>query len=275
MDRDGSNKTNLTNDLANDRQPAYSPDGSRIAFVSERSQYGIHTMDSTGAGVTFLTTGENPDWQPIPINSYPHPRGASPMQIPLVPANTRCDAPNHTHGIPLAFPSCAPPTLTSSYLTVGTPDSNGKRTTMEAYILLKAIKGDPDTPEDEADVSITVHVNNVFNKDLSDYTGSLRAELPVTITDHNSLPSPGGAGAGTLVQVPLPFVVPCTADPDPLVGSDCTMNTTMDALAPGTVLEGLRSSWAIGQAQVFDGGLDGNALTADNTLFAVQGIFVP
>jgi hypothetical protein len=37
----------------------------------------------------------------------------------------------------------------------------------------------------------------------------------------------------------------------------------------------MRAIWALDQVQVFDGGPDGVVATADNSLFAVQGIFVP
>jgi hypothetical protein len=37
----------------------------------------------------------------------------------------------------------------------------------------------------------------------------------------------------------------------------------------------LRTIWQLGQMQVFDGGPDGETGTAPNTLFAVQGLFVP
>jgi hypothetical protein len=39
--------------------------------------------------------------------------------------------------------------------------------------------------------------------------------------------------------------------------------------------ESKRSNWQLGKLQIFDGGPDGDAETADNTLFAVQGLFVP
>ncbi len=232
-------------------------------------------MNATGGPPAFLTTGESPDWQPIPINAYPRPRGATPMRISLVPAYEQCSSPNSTHGAPLAFPSCNPPAPTSQYLTVGTPDANGKRTTMEAYILLKTVVGNPFTAADEADVKITARVNNVFNQDLTDYTGGLWAQMQLQITDRRNMPSPGGPGAATMVQIPFPFPVGCTADPDPLVGSDCAASTTAEALIPGAVTEGDRAVWEIGKAQVYDGGADGNPITADNTLYATQGVFVP
>ena len=44
---------------------------------------------------------------------------------------------------------------------------------------------------------------------------------------------------------------------------------------PGSVNESRRSIWELDQVKVFDGGPDGVVSTADNTLFAVQGVFVP
>ena len=39
MDADGKNRTQLTDDTADDASPAWSPDGQRIAFVSNRDRY--------------------------------------------------------------------------------------------------------------------------------------------------------------------------------------------------------------------------------------------
>ena len=44
---------------------------------------------------------------------------------------------------------------------------------------------------------------------------------------------------------------------------------------PEAAREGKRAVWDLGQVEVFDGGTDGLAATDDNSLFAVQGVYVP
>ncbi|MEO8350004.1 MAG: protein kinase [Acidobacteriota bacterium] len=63
---DGRNAINLTEDsLEADLQPAFSPDGSRIAFRSEREGGGIFLMGATGESVRRLTDfGFDPAWSP-------------------------------------------------------------------------------------------------------------------------------------------------------------------------------------------------------------------
>jgi len=62
----GKNPINLTKDSpADDTQPAFSPDGERIAFRSEREGGGIFLMGATGESVKRLTDfGYNPAWSP-------------------------------------------------------------------------------------------------------------------------------------------------------------------------------------------------------------------
>ena len=70
MDADGGNQENLTNHPADDRQPDWSPEGTKIAFVSSRDGAGsqIHIMDADGKSVIRLTDvpggKRDPDWSP-------------------------------------------------------------------------------------------------------------------------------------------------------------------------------------------------------------------
>jgi hypothetical protein len=208
---------------------------------------------------------------------YARPKGATPVRASLVPAFAACPmgGGNRTHGAPLAFGSCAPPVQASSFLTVGTPDANGAGANAIASLRLDAIAGDPLTPADEADVMLRTSSTDVRLKaGLGDYAGELAASVVLRLTDHIS--GPGSNEAASLQDITYRFGVPCTATASTLVGSSCAVNTTADSLVPGTVTEGARAIWQLGQVQLFDGGADGVASTAgDNTLFETEGVFVP
>jgi serine/threonine protein kinase len=62
----GKNPTLLTKDsAADDTQPAFSPDGERIAFRSERAPVGIYIMEATGENLRPVTAGGfHPSWSP-------------------------------------------------------------------------------------------------------------------------------------------------------------------------------------------------------------------
>jgi hypothetical protein len=125
-------------------------------------------------------------------------------------------------------------------------------------------------------VTIDFSLTDVRNKsDLSDYTGELRAESSLRITDKNNTPNPGGPGPGTLSDTTLGVTIPCASTPSATIGSACALSTSENALVPGTVIEGKRAVWALGQVQVYDGGADGVASTTSNTLFEDDGIFIP
>jgi glucose/arabinose dehydrogenase len=204
---------------------------------------------------------------------YPRPRGASPLRIPLVPAFNGCLAPNRAHGAPLAHGSCAPPSQASGQLTVGTPDANGKAAGSTAFALWKAINGDPSTAADEADATLRLAVSDVRRRsDLSDYAGELQAVVSVRITDRLS----GGTNpAATVADVRHTATVPCQPTADTTLGASCSLVTTVDSLVPGSLQEGRRTIWELGQLELHDGGPDGAAATAGNTVFLRQGVFVP
>jgi hypothetical protein len=69
--------------------------------------------------------------------------------------------------------------------------------------------------------------------------------------------------------------VACSGTADPAVGATCSIATAVNALIPGAVREGDRAIWELGTVEVYDGGPDAVGSTADNTVFARQGLFVP
>jgi hypothetical protein len=207
---------------------------------------------------------------------YARPKGATPTNIRLVPAFKPCTSANASHGPPLASTACSPPDLASDYLTVGAPDVNGQAANFTGTLTLKVAGESPIDPDngDQADVELNGNLTDVRNaSDLTDYTGELRAVLPLRITDRS-----GGAygdASVTTNDVPLGFNISCSATAG-AEGGACNVATTADAVMGDLVKEGQRGIWRVGQIQVFDGGADGDAdTTGDNTLFAVQGAYAP
>jgi hypothetical protein len=223
-------------------------------------------------------SGSNPAWTTrnfaIQVfNGYARPVSASPLQVSLVPAYTACSSANRTHGPPLASDSCAPPQQASTQLTVGTFDGNGESPQSRGHVRLAVVPGDPVTPADEADVNATLNLTDVrLQGTLADYPGELQARLAVRLTDRASGASQNEAA--TVSDLSFAITVPCTPT-SAAAGSTCSVATSFDAVVPGSAQERKRSIWALDQVEVFDGGADGVASTTPNSLFAVQGLFIP
>ena len=215
------------------------------------------------------------------LRGYARPKGATPLNIRLVPAFEECISDNASHGAPLSVPSCRPPQQTSDYLTVGTPDANGKAPASMGALTLKEQGESPINTGngDQADVEITASFTDVLNQgSLTDYTGELRYVLGLRITDrfNGTTGGPNRLEPATSMDVPLPFSVPCSATGGS-EGATCSVTTSADAVTGGNAAnEGQRAVWQLDQVKVFDGGGDGDAdTTGDNTLFAVQGLYAP
>ena len=229
--------------------------------------------------------------------SHVRPRGATPLRVPLVPAQQQCTTPNGTHEPPLnSVRSCLPPHQSSGVATVGTLDANGFPAQSVGFVRIDVINGSTASEDDRVEVRITdvrelAAPANDYDPNPSGPDMTLLAQPGVTtgppagtirLTDHRNIgPGPVG-GAGTTVDFGLPIPVDCTPTPSPPdIGSTCAVKTSFNAILPGFVKfdpmnpDRNRQTIELGQVQVYDAGPDKMPGTSDDTLFAVQGIFNP
>jgi hypothetical protein len=219
--------------------------------------------------------------------SHPRPKGATPIRVALVPAFKQCTSPNSTHGPPLAFPSCNPPVQASDFLTVGSPDANGAGANSVGFVQLDVKVGAPGPPDD-SEVLIKASITDVRCKpgtaasvcsganaaDGPDYSGALQGNATVRISDHFN--GPNGTDAATVQDIPFPISLSCSNTADTSVGGTCSI-PDVQCLGCPPPKEGVRTVAELTQIRIIDGGADGNPYSQpeDNTLFAVQGIFIP
>jgi hypothetical protein len=208
------------------------------------------------------------------VVGFPRPKGASPTNASLVPAFKQCTSANRTHGTPLSYGSCTPPVQTSSVLTIGSPDANGAPAKFTGTASYTAIAGNSSTETDEADVRIQVNLADIRNRpSLTDYTGSVTLLSTLQITDNSNAAETPEPGTGQ--PITYSARASCTSTNSTSVGSSCDLSTTADSIVPGTVIEGRRSIWELGQIQVKDAGPDGTPGNGDDAVFLRQGVYVP
>jgi hypothetical protein len=166
---------------------------------------------------------------------------------------------------------------------VGAPDANGAAANSVGFILLK-VKGT--SPEDvlisssitdvrcKAGVAAAV-CSSANTADGPDYSGQLQGTAQIRISDHYN--GPGLNEAATVIDIPFPVTTTCAnTGADPASGGLCSVATSANAVVPGSVKDLQRGVVEIQQLQINDGGTDGQvSTTTDNTLFEVQGIFIP
>jgi hypothetical protein len=213
--------------------------------------------------------------------SHVRPKGATPLRASMVPAYKACATPNRTHGTPLAFPSCNPPVQASGFLTVGSPDANGAPANSVSDITLKV---KTTSPEDVLITSTGSDIrclpatnatvcNSPNTGDGPDYSGQVQGNATIRISDHYNGPSLNEAA--TVVDIPFPVTGTCANTAATNIGGTCSVNTTANAVVAGSVKDNQRGIVEIAQLTINDGGPDGIVTTPDNTLFGVQGIFIP
>jgi hypothetical protein len=222
--------------------------------------------------------------------SHVRPVGATPIRVPIVPAFAPCAAANRTHGPPLAFASCNPPVQTSSYLTVGTPDSGGGPANSVASVTLRRQPSDFLLTLSATDIRCRPAGPASFCSSANvsggpDFSGEIYIQGSLRITDHwNSRfqpPSPTDPydAPGTMETGWGPVTASCAATASTSIGGTCSVSVTGNFLQPGfsPAVAGKRFVMEVGQFQVYDGGPDGlfGGPAGSDTLFGVQGIFIP
>jgi hypothetical protein len=214
--------------------------------------------------------------------THVRPKGATPLRASFVPSYEACTSPNRTHAAPIAFPCCNPPKQESNFLTVGSPDANGAGANSQAFLLMSVKSTAPEDILIKAEVtdirclpSTSSTVCNGANAASGpDYSGQLQGDMLVRISDHYN--GPTLSQAATVQDTSYPsIIIPCANTAATNIGARCAIDTTANAIVPGSVKDGQREVVEIDELKLNDGGADGLAGTAPNTVFALPGVFIP
>jgi Tol biopolymer transport system component len=277
---DGSSPTAYQTTGLHERHPAFSADGTMIAFDRiggsdtdvwlDKYEYLSGAVAPQAMETRAATIDTNPDWRPI-TGAQVRPVAATPMYLPLVPAFFECSGnvpfvPNTTHDPPFAYPACGAPEPLSANVTVGEPLVNGKPTKFTGFIRLKELGSDGQITVSLTDARCS-RPNPGFctGGPLSDFTGTMTLHYVFRLTDRAN-----GTGAATVFDAQVQAPVPCTATGDTTVGSTCGTTTTLNTVVPGAVVSGKRAIWELRTMEVRDGiGCCGGAP------FATVGNFYP
>jgi len=99
------------------------------------------------------------------------------------------------------------------------------------------------------------------------------------IGDPNACPASASTSTrpATLIDILFPVPADCIANPEGAAtgGSNCGVNTTANALVPGSVINGKQAVVETGEVQDMDSGPNGTRGDSDDQVFATQGIFLP
>jgi len=103
----------------------------------------------------------------------------------------------------------------------------------------------------------------------------------IRVTDHYNCAGSGCIAdpttsnrPATMVDILFPVPVACLPTAGAL-GSTCAVNTTANALVPGSVIAGKEADVETGEIQQLDSGPNGTRGDSDDQVFATQGVFLP
>jgi len=87
--------------------------------------------------------------------------------------------------------------------------------------------------------------------------------------------TPSSNYAATMTDLQFPVPVDCIVTVSGTQGSTCGVNTTANALVPGSVIANQQAVVEVGEVILKDTGTDGVRGNANDQIFAAQGIFLP
>jgi hypothetical protein len=274
MNADGSGQVGIGTTSEEHAAPTWSPDGTRIAFEAYDGNYSVYVMNADGSGRTRLTSGEFPDWQPLPTAAYSHPQSASQLNVSLVPAFRQCgtggNPSNAKHAPPLATNSCNPPRPGSVLAAVGGSSQSSAQVTV--------VPGDSDpTNGNQANVPITAILTDIQSTAGGDYNPNPSGADLTAVTRLRFTDKANGYGGLSATATEYDFRIPidCSSTSNPSVGSTCSANTTANAVVPGLIQEQRQTVAQAFRVRVDDSGANGVRGDNDDRIFMTQGVFFP
>jgi hypothetical protein len=263
-----------------------STSGNNFAFYYGNSDDGTKVFFDTDEKLTSSDTDSQYDVysSSTVVAGYPRPKGATPATFALVPAYQQCLLPNSTHGAPLAYNSCTPPTQDSGVLTIGSPDANGHAASSNSQVKFRLAGGGTDVEFSTRITDVLCRTTNPAcpNGPLSDFAGRLLIRATLRLTDrYNGSPAVESA---TVQELDVQMPIQCVATALTNTGGDCSGGLSVNAAYPGAVTAGQRAIWQIQKVVVLDPGPNGTGFGSgcpatcgdgDETAFMRPGIFVP
>jgi predicted acyl esterase len=200
------------------------------------------------------------------FSTFSVPGSASALNVPLVPSFKQCGTAGRPvsgqHPAPLAVGSCSP-SPTATVARVGT----------------QAV-GSASLGANPGDVAVVVNQSDVRSGTVTgaDYDpnpsgADMTAYVRVRLTDYSN----GGSGndPATTTDFDLGVPVTCVATVSGTVGSDCTVNTTMNAVTPGAFVANKKAVVQAFRVRLNDAGVNGTRGDGDDSLFEQQGFLAP
>jgi TolB protein len=280
MNADGTGQTQLTSTAAgrSHDSPRWSPDGTKIVFTSNRDgPSDLYAINPDGSGLVRITTNGaingHVDWGRFA--SYTTPSRASPIHDSLVPSFKQCgtgaNPATMSHSAPLSLGSCDP-VPTAAVARIGAQSVSSATLTV--------VYGDVTTPANEADVAYSANLTDIRDgsttgPDYNPSAGGPDLTVVARFRLSDTANGPSGTGSGTTTDFDFTVPIDCSSTPDPAVGSTCGGNTSINAVTPGTIVEGRHTVIQTFRVRMNDSGVNGVRGDSDDTLFVMGGFYVP